>query len=346
MDCRLVDPLSEPRWNEWIQEFPAADIFHSAQWAQVLFESYRFPLHYVVLKEGTQILAIVPVAEVRSFLTGNRGVSLPFSDTCPPLLSGDPRTPQKLSEFLRDLGVRRGWNYVELRGSTGNLDGAVQAEEFFVHDLVLERSEADQFAKLKDSNRRSIRKARASGIEVKTFRTQESIRTYYELHCLTRKRHGLPPQPFRFFDRIQRVLLEPGTGFVQLAGHQGKWIAGAVFLQFQKRSTYKFGASNLAFQHLRPNNLLMWEAIEKLRSEGSGSLCFGRTDVDDEGLLQFKRSWGAVESSVSYWRLALGRHRVVQVARPGRASAAKVVLRRLPIPLLRLIGTLAYRHTG
>jgi len=347
MDCQLVNPLAEPRWNEWIAEFPAADTFHSAQWAQVLFESYGYSLHYVVLREGKQILAILPIAEVRSFLTGTRGVSLPFSDTCLPLVSDGASISDKLSEFLRDFGKRRGWRFLEVRGGNGSeVTGGVPTEQFFVHDLALELSEAAQFAKLKDSNRRNIRKARASGIEVKTFRDRQSMQTYYELHCLTRKRHGLPPQPFRFFDRIQKVLLESGAGFVQLAGHRGQWIAGAVFLQFRSRSTYKFGASNLAFQHLRPNNLLMWETIEKLRADGSGSLCFGRTDLDDDGLLQFKRSWGAVESRVSYWRLLMGGRSAVQVVGGRRGSAARFVLQRLPIPLLRLIGTLAYRHAG
>ena len=41
----------------------------------------------------------------------------------------------------------------------------------------------------------------------------ESVQTYYALHCRTRRRHGLPPQPFRFFSNMQRRMLQAGPGF-------------------------------------------------------------------------------------------------------------------------------------
>jgi len=38
---------------------------------------------------------------------------------------------------------------------------------------------------------------------------------------------------------------------------------------------YKFGASDSGFQHLRPNNLVMWEGIRHCAERGCERLHFG-----------------------------------------------------------------------
>jgi hypothetical protein len=134
---------------------------------------------------------------------------------------------------------------------------------------------------------------------------------------------------------------------VQLVKYRDQWIAGAVFLKFGRNSTYKFGASDLSFQHLRPNNLLMWDAIERLRQEGSHRLSFGRTALQDAGLLQFKRGWGTTESIVPYSRIGLGKAVAVQTGYSRKAAEAGMdIARKLPIPMLRLLGSIVYKHVG
>ena len=170
---------------------------------------------------------------------------------------------------------------------------------------------------------------------------------YGHLHCLTRQRHGVPPQPRRFFLKIHEHLIAPGNGFVQLARWEGRWIAGAVYLHFGRNALYKFGASDMAFQHLRANNLLMWEAIRHYRQMGMSQFSFGRTDPDNQGLLQFKRGWGAEEAIRHYYRIGIRKPVRAAMAGHGPGSGwSGKVLQRLPISMLRLMGALAYRHMG
>jgi len=172
------------------------------------------------------------------------------------------------------------------------------------------------------------------------------VAIFYSLHCLTRQRHGVPPQPAHFFHHIQKHILEPGNGFVSLARFQNKWIAAAVFFHFGSRAFYKFGASDMNFQYVRANNLLMWEAIAHFRGQGATEFSFGRTDPDDEGLLQFKRGWGAEENTLRYYRMGMS-----QKAPPKRegstgnkARLVHAVMQRMPLPVLRFVGGMIYRH--
>jgi lipid II:glycine glycyltransferase (peptidoglycan interpeptide bridge formation enzyme) len=346
MNVEFVNPLLEGHWNEWLLEHEAATFFHTAEWARVLTESYRYPVHYGVLKEAEHAVGLLPLMEVASAFTGRRGVSLPFSDECAPLLRVG-MTLDSIVESVRALGRLRGWDYLELRGEAGSLPDAVCSDEYKVHHLVLERSEELQFKKLSDSHRRNIRKARKAAIEIHRLRTRDAMDAYYELHCLTRQRQGLPPQPRRFFHAIHEAVITRGHGFVQLARFNGEWIAGAVYLHFGLKAIYKFGASNPAFQHLRPNNLVMWEAIRYLSEAGLTELSFGRTDPLNRGLLQFKRGWGVKEVTLRYYRIGLRKNVPLRKTDRGyRNGIVSKIMRHLPIALLRLLGILAYRHMG
>ena len=52
--------------------------------------------------------------EVKSWLTGSRLVSLPFSDHCQPL-ADDPKELQSILEGLQDVAMKRRLKYIELR---------------------------------------------------------------------------------------------------------------------------------------------------------------------------------------------------------------------------------------
>jgi len=344
--CDFVNPLLEPRWNDWVREYPDATFFHSAEWGRVLAESYNYPLQYLVARDSNSIVGILPIAEVVSVWTGRRGVSLPFSDVCPPLLA-EGLTLNCVIPDLAAFGRQRRWDYVELRGGGEGVDAAVPTDEFFVHDLRLESQEDRQFSNIRESHRRNIRKAQQSGVEVHRPGTVDALEAYYTLHCLTRRSHGLPPQPLRFFRSIQKNVLDRGHGFVLLGRFEDKWIAGAVYIQFGHKAIYKYGASDRSFQHVRANNLVMWEAIRRFGSTGCKELSFGRTDFDDQGLLQFKRGWGPEERRLSYHRVGARKKDLKASGALGkRPGVAHRIMQRAPIPLLRFIGALTYRHVG
>jgi hypothetical protein len=174
------------------------------------------------------------------------------------------------------------------------------------------------------------------------------MEVYYDLHCLTRRRHGLPPQPPHFFRFIQEIIITPGHGRLALARSADQWIAGAVYFEFGAKALYKFGASNPAFQHLRANNLLMWNAILHFRQKGLRELSLGRTDLGDTGLVQFKRGWGGNEFRAPYHRIGIQK-RIKSASgaeRSGLARIRKKLVGRMPLRLLRWVGAVSYRHFG
>jgi hypothetical protein len=75
-----------------------------------------------------------------------------------------------------------------------------------------------------------------------------------------------------------------------------------LFLEWQDKLYYKFNASNPDYTNLRPNDLIVWNAINYGHTKGYEYLDFGISDSDQEGLLRYKRKYATQEKTVSFLR--------------------------------------------
>jgi len=176
-------------------------------------------------------------------------------------------------------------------------------------------------------------------------RPEDLVETFYRLHLKTRRRQGVPIQPRRFFHLLWRHAIATGLGSVLVVEAAGTPIAAAVFLQANGTVIYKFGASDEDAWSLRPNHLLFWHAIRSACESGAKRFDWGRTDLDNEGLRSFKRSWGAEEIPLEYCSMlprsgAAG----AQHGLSGRVLGA--MIRRSPETVGRLVGEALYRFVA
>ena len=291
LEAKFVDPTRSPEWDQLVSRHPDFSFFHSAAWMRALCKTYGHkPMSLHCSRHG-EPMALVPLLEVKSPFTGRRGVSLPFTDYCSPLLFGE-FSSEIVLEKLCDLARERHWKYFELRGGKASRVSAGPSVAFYGHTLDLSGGPERLFAALAASVRRAVRKAERSELNVQVSQSQEAILEFYRLHVRTRRRHGLPPQPKSFFLSIHNEIIKQGSGFVVLARRRSIPVAAAVFLHMGTKAVYKFGASDERHQDLRGNNLVMWEAIQFLAQNGFDTLHLGRTSFGNEGLRRFKLCLG------------------------------------------------------
>ena len=344
MNIDIVDPTTHPHWDQLIFQHPGYSFFHTAGWARVLRDAYGYKPLYFTIFDGDAVSACLPVMEVDSFITGKRGVSLPFTDYCEPLINEHAQF-ETLFERAKGYGRKAGWRYLELRGAQSLLPDSQPSITYFGHTLDLGPGESALVRSLRDSTRRNIKKADREGVKIAVSDTMDAVRAFYDLNQVTRKHHGLPPQPFKFFETLHRHVISTGSGFVVLASYFDAVIAGAVFVHAGTKAVYKYGASRREYQELRANNLVMWEAIRRYCANSFGNLSFGRTDPENEGLRTFKSGWSTEEYSINYYRHDLRHNRFV-TQQAHLNGFTNRIFGRLPIPVLNAIGSLAYRHMG
>jgi lipid II:glycine glycyltransferase (peptidoglycan interpeptide bridge formation enzyme) len=340
----ILDPLTESSWDRLVKSRPEASFFHTSAWAKVLNSAYGYKPFYFAKREGVRLLAAICVMEVNSVLTGRRGVSLPFTDFCEPLAEDDLSRSELLEQVL-EFGRSRKWKYLEWRGGTRILEGGSPSLEMHTHTLALAANETKVFNGFKGVVRTAIRKAQDAGVTVDFSHSIEALRSFYELHCKTRGKHGLPPQPFSFFQQIFDHVLSRGLGFVATARSEKKPVASAVFFSFRDKAIYKYGASDEQFQHLRGNNLLFWEVIKAFCRNGVTQLHMGRSSIGAEGLRRFKLGWGCAEETVNYWKYDLRKESYV-VEKDQSIGWHNSVFSMMPSLFSRCCGQLLYRHIG
>ena len=372
----VVDPIQNPHWDDQLLALAGCSVFHSTGWAEVLSSTYSHKPAYLLNSQAGRLNALLPLMEVSSKVSGRRGVSLPFTDFCDPLLGAETAFDEVFQAAIA-LGKSRQWKYLEVR--IGSEIGAFKQPslEFFGHAIDLKRPEAAIFSSINSTLRNEIRKAERSGVEVVLATDPNAMKLYYELHCLTRRKHGLPPQPFSFFSNIHAHLVSKGFGFVALAFQKPRAdaagetksnapvpdagpprlfrgdcrqalqnqhpIAGGVFLNFGRRAVYKFGASDESQTKVPAGKLALWRAIQYYQSQQLEILEMGRTSIENAGLRRYKQAWGAAERRIRNFKYDLIHDRML-------AERDKVYgwynrfFTLCPPGLSRLIGAWLYPH--
>jgi CelD/BcsL family acetyltransferase involved in cellulose biosynthesis len=340
-DAELLDG-ADPGWREFLLGHPDALPYHHPAWVATLAAAYGFePRAAIIRGADGEIAGGIPLIELGGRIRGRRWVSLPFTDFCPPLATD--AAEHELGVALERLREEREIASHEVRAPLAGRElGAAQRG---VRHILPLADPDDLFRGFRSQVRRNVRKAERSGIEVRRADTRDELtRTYFGLHADTRRRLGVPPQPRRFFEQLWKHALEPGFGYLLLAYRGGTAVAGAVFLEWNGRIVYKYGASDREHWSLRPNNLLFWQCIRERAAAGALSLDFGRSDLEDEGLRAFKAGWGAAEQPLYYTHLgsdAIGRDRV-----SGGAQLLRPIVKGCPIWVGRMLGLALYRHTA
>jgi predicted ATP-grasp superfamily ATP-dependent carboligase/acetyltransferase-like isoleucine patch superfamily enzyme/CelD/BcsL family acetyltransferase involved in cellulose biosynthesis len=321
-EIQLIDPTTHPAWSELV-EGSNSSVFSSPQWIDTIVATYGFNIEAAVLSgAGARPIAGLACADVRD-LRGDRLISLPFSDYCDPIVDSAEHWDQLTAPFLaRGLPLYLRVRDAEVPRNDERFDCI---GELAWHGTTLEGDEGDVFARLDPRFRQALRAAERHGVTVRFGSDLDDVRSYYELHCNTRTRkYNLLPQPWFFFENMWKRFAPLDSIVVGLAEHDGDVIAGALYLVFGNVIYYKFGASIADRLRVRPNELLGWRSMLLGRERGCTAYDWGVSDLDQPGLITYKRKCATDER-----RLVVLRHTPAAYARPAYAAEVEETLTEL-----------------
>jgi hypothetical protein len=341
-NIQIINPINYNGWDDLLLATQDYSFFHTSYWARVLAESYGYEVCYFADIDKDRLVGLIPLMGINSMLTGRRGVSLPFSDYCEPIAAEEERY-RELFHDINNFGRKSAWRYVELRGGSRFFQDKSPSSQYCGHILELAENGEKLLSSFRSSTRRNIKKAIRQGVEVHLSKSPDSLKEFYRLHCATRKYHGVPPQPRYFFNSIYDHIISQGHGMVILASYNKKIISGAVFFHFGDKAIYKYGASDRDYLHMRANNLVMWKAIEYYAGDGYKTFCFGKTDYDNKGLMQFKDGWNTEKVKITYYKYNIISQNF-EVNRSKLYRHSTYMFKRMPNVLLKSIGILLYKH--
>jgi len=265
------------------------------------------------------------------------------------MLVEEPTEAAEMLLFLASEVSRGKWQYVEIRSPNGASLGDAQSlgfqasQTYSFHRMDLSQSLEELFARShKSCVQRKVRRAEREGLQYEQGRSELLLNRFHHLLRMTRRRHGLPPQPWAWFRNLVACLGEKVT--IHIASRKGQPIAGILTLSFKKTLVYKYGGSDAQYHNLGTMPFLFWQAIQYAKKMALEEFDLGRSDSEDTGLIDFKRHLGATDSSLVYYRFPAGGP--VRPAKNWKLRTAKRVFRITPDPLLSAAGSLLYRHFG
>ncbi|HEY2646349.1 MAG TPA: GNAT family N-acetyltransferase [Candidatus Acidoferrales bacterium] len=343
----IIDPLIDKRWDDLVARHPRASAFHRRGWLEALKLTYGYePFVLTSAPAGEALADGIAACRIKSWLTGTRIVSLPFADHCDPLIR-DAGEGFELSEGLIEECTKEHCKYLELRPlmESSDLGNKFQGgESFYFHELDLRPGVEQLFKGLhKDSIQRKIRRAEKEQVTYESDSSEQFILTFYNLLLITRRRHHLPPQPINWFRNLAKSMGDALQ--IRLAKKNGVAIAALLTLRHGKNIIYKYGCSDGAFHQLGGMPFLFWKLIEEGKATGAESLDFGRSEIENEGLVAFKDKFGTVKRKLTY-------HRYPQTTAKqsahswGDSVLARKMFSMLPDGALSAAGKLLYRHIG
>jgi hypothetical protein len=344
-----VDPLQDDRWQSFLQRHPQSSIYHSVGWLDSLSRTYGYePVVYTTSPATSDIENGLLFCRIRSWATGHRLVSLPFSDHCEPLCNLEEEFDSLICHLQTD-GAHQKWKYLEVRpahrsfGDKMDKRGFKLAAKYVWHRIDLDPAAEEIFHRLdKDSVQRRVRHAERLGVVESCGKSVGLLRDFYRLQLRTRARHNLPPQPFAWF---KNLLDNTGKAAdLRVAYVRNVPVAAVFVLHFKNTSHYKYGCSDERFHKLGAMAFLLWRAILNAKSIGSKVFDLGRTEDDQHSLIAFKNHWTPISESLTYWKFPFNMS--ANFDNSWKLKMLNRICAQMPHRLLEAVGTLTYRHVG
>ncbi len=337
--------VNNPRWLNLIENDPAATIFHHPAWMEVLSSCYGYrPFIFAFVDNNEQVCAGIPFADINNHLTPHRWVSLPFSDYCTPLYR-DKENLRQLANALVELQQTHRCPRAEVRTTLPVLPGVQVCSPYVLHTVTLGADPALMARQANRQQMQNVRTAEKNEIRIVRGVNLAEVRTFYRLHRLSRRRHGVPVQPWNYFKLLTKFILEKNLGFVLLAYKADHCISAGLFLHWKRTLTYKYSATDEAYLNLRPNHLVTWTAMKWGCENGFTIFDFGRADLEDEGLRAYKCRWGASEVPLLYSYLPNIPKAATSVNRKF-GMIANEIIRKSPVWVCQFLGKIMYRYAG
>lgn len=263
-------------------------------------ESYDFTpeARISVAEDGTPVggLAWVTVSDIR----GERISALPFCDRADPMVSS-PDGWAGLADDVLATGTPLTLRCFSDNPATADPRLRTVGEAAW-HGTPLDCTEEELYQRISSTSRRNLKAADRNGVKVVASTELDAVHAFHQLHVRLRKsKYRLLAQPVEFFERIWQQFTADGDDtavITLLAEVDGQVAAGAMYLVWGNRLYYKFGASLSEYLPMRPNDALYWAACKLALSRELASVDWGISDLDQPGLVSYKRKWASEERRV------------------------------------------------
>lgn len=338
-----VEPLrpeEEPSWDRFVEAHPQGSPFHTTAWLRCVRDGFGHRPCSLVARDGEEILAILPLFLVRSWVLGRVLVSTPYA-VYGGMLGTSREARARLLDEARRLGERERVRFVDLRHRYETEFDLPETNLYVTFSRELPANPEACLQRLPRKARAAARKA----IERHGLRGEagwDSLGAFHRLFVWNKRHLGSPAIPRVFFELLAREFHD--RALLWTVRHEGELAAGVFTFLWRDQLLPYFSGGHERYEPMQVNNYLYLSLMQYGVREGYRVFDFGRSRRDS-GSFRFKRHQGFEPEPMHYQYLLLAQQDIPHVnpSNP-RYDRLRKLWSRLPLPLVRALGGPVIRH--
>lgn len=352
----LLSSKDMDQWDFFVVKHPFGRIYHLSRWKDVIEDSFsHIRGFFLALRNSAdeEILAGLPLYSVRSWVTGNRLVSIPFGTLGDPLVSTTEEAERLNAETLK-ISSQLPRTRIEIKTNKSSSliasAGLLRPSYFDKHHYLELDDDLDKIRKKfhRSSIDRKISKASKEEFKVKQGTDLADLLEFHRIFVQTRMRLGLPPIPYYFFKSLWVSFHPLGLLSLVLITYKDRTVGGNLILKFKDLAIVDYSADDDSMRQSGVNQLLWWESIKLAHEEGYKVFSFGRTSRKNQGLLAYKQRWGTQVEELTHFFYPKSAARKYEHRESSLSTKIihQICFRVRHPAVANLLGGFVYRHMG
>lgn len=321
-------------WAAFLDDHADAAVFHHPDWCGAVADVFGHADRSLLARRGPQVVGVLPLMLVRSWVAGRLLVSVPYG-TYGGMLTDDAEAAAALADAAGRLAQRER-AVLELRSASARVPQFSSIDGYLGFRRTLPATPDAVSSFLPKRARAAARHARdREGVEI--VHGVEHLSTAWVLYCRSMRRLGSLSYPKVFFERLAErfgVRLS-----VALAVCAARPLCGTICLrQGDVVLPYVLGADERESTG-GAANLLYWSAMERAVAAGARVWDYGRSRSDNAGAVGFKKNQGFEPTPLGYQRYVPPGLRAADLnAGSPRFALARRLWPRLPLAVAVRVG--------
>ena len=335
------DAATEERWDAFVIGCAQATFFHRAGWQRVLLGVFKHETHFLYAERDGQILGVLPLVHVNSFLFGRALVSLPFA-VYGGVAASDETAALCLEREAQQLAVRLKVAHLEMRHVQARHSDWPRQDLYVTFRKALMPDEEGNMLAIPRKQRAMVRKGIKNALRSDI---DDGVDRFFGLYADNVHRHGTPALPKRYFCAL-REEFGPDCEVLTVSAPDGRPLSSVLSFYFRDEVLPYYAGDDLAARELAANDFKYWELMRRACARGVKVFDYGRSKRGT-GPYAFKKNWGFEPTPLQYEYCLYKRESVPQ----NNPSNAKFKLmietwRRLPLGMANWLGPLVVRNLG
>ncbi len=341
MHVKQLTPADAQRWDEFVMACPQASFFHRSAWKTVIEQAFGHPCHFLYAERDGQICAVLPLAQVKSWLFGNAMVALPFG-VYGGIAGDDADAVAALEAEAERLSKAAGVAHLEYRNvQRRHEDWPTQDLYVTFRKEILPEVEANMLA-IPRKQRAMVRKGIKANLRAEI---DDDVNRFFDLYADNVLRHGTPAMPKHYFQLLKQVFGADCECLI-VVDEQGTPVSGVMSFYFRDEVLPYYSGDALAARDLAANDFKYWELMRRACERGYKVFDYGRSK-QGTGSYAFKKNWG-FEPTPLFYQYRLYQRDSIPQNNPSNPKYKLFIAawRRLPVAVANFIGPYIVKNLG